>query len=81
MEDKYIERETEQIECIGCINHFNDDDITDIFGEPLCDDCIDYLLKNNVNYLIDLLQRINKVNKYDVIYLFERLDKINKERN
>lgn len=91
MEDKYIEREPEKIQCIHCGKYFDDDDIVSIFDEPICDDCIDYLLKNNVSYLRKILQSsyslallnktlINKVSKDDVDYLLHRLDKINKER-
>lgn len=79
MEDKYIERETEKIQCIHCDNVYDDDDIVDIFGEYICDDCIEYLLKNNVSYLRNILKRSwGEVDKYDVDYVLEILDKINK---
>lgn len=81
MEDKYIERDPEKIQCIYCDKYFDDDDIVSIFDEPICDGCIDYLLKNNVSYLRNMLQtHRGQIDKYDVDYLLERLDKINKER-
>lgn len=76
--------EVEKIECVHCNKLFNDDDIVSIFDIPLCDDCIDYLLKNNVSYLrqiLNIFKRDSQVDKYDVDYLLIKLDKINKRSN
>lgn len=81
LKDYNLEPPAEKVQCIGCNNYFDDDDIMCIFNENLCDNCIDYMLKNNVDYFRDLIQKMNKIDKQDIDYLFERLDKINKERN
>lgn len=80
LKDYNLEPPAEKVQCIGCNRYFDDDDIMSIFYENLCDNCIDYMLKNNVDYFRSLIQKNNKIDKYDVDYLLERLDKINKER-
>lgn len=70
----------EKVYCYGCAKQFNDDDIAVIFGEYLCDDCIDNALKNDVSFLRRLIGS-SKVDSEDVNYLLSRLEKINnKER-
>lgn len=79
VKDYNLEPTSQKIQCIYCDKYFDDDDIVSIFDEPICDDCIDYLLKNNVSYLRNILKRSwGEVDKYDVDYLLERLDKINR---
>lgn len=73
-----LDTTTQKIECSSCGKSFNDDDIVSIFDNYICDDCIDYFLKNNPKILRKMI-KTTKVDSEDINYLLYRLEIVNKK--